>query len=141
MEDLPLRIAAMSSRFKDQHLVADMATRWPDKVGALSSPRCSQRRSSLNIWQSAPCFGFHPWFSHRISLQLSPPAKLDHYAALFLPEVPVEDAMRNTHFAKLFESLPDPKPLSDALASVRNNFERFPNALLGSTYPLLALHP
>ena len=37
MEDLPLRIAAMSSRFKDQHLVAEMATRWPDKVGALSS--------------------------------------------------------------------------------------------------------
>lgn len=35
MENLSLRVVTMATRVQDQHLVADLASRWPEKVGAL----------------------------------------------------------------------------------------------------------
>lgn len=39
--------------------------------------------------------------------------------------------MSNSDFAKLYESLVDPIPLSQILSSVRSNFEKHSNAMLG----------
>lgn len=78
-----------------------------------------------------PAFGFHPWLTHSISLQDPPLPKNEHYAALFLPNATVNDALVNENFSKLLKSLVDPIPLSQIIASVRGHFEQFPKAMLG----------
>ncbi|KAF8324066.1 TatD DNase family Scn1 [Clavulina sp. PMI_390] len=111
MNKLPLRVVAMSSRVSDQPLVADMASKWPDKV--------------------VPCFGYHPWFTHAISLEDPAPSKTEHYASLFLPNTSSQDAMANADFTRLLPSLVDPVPLSQIISSIREHFEKFPKAMLG----------
>ncbi|KAF8309019.1 Metallo-dependent hydrolase [Clavulina sp. PMI_390] len=111
MSKLPLRVVAMSSRARDQSLVADLATKWPDKI--------------------VPCFGYHPWFTYTISLEDPAPSRTAHYASLFLPSASIEAAMADPDFARILPSLVDPIPLSQVLSSIRENFEKFPNAMLG----------
>ncbi|KAG8983757.1 hypothetical protein FRB90_005781, partial [Tulasnella sp. 427] len=109
MDDLKTHICAMASRQDDQVRVADLARQWPDKV--------------------TPCFGFHPWNSHHISLLDTPPSKRDHYTSLFFSESP--SAEDTKVFEELLQNLPDPVPISSILASVRGHLTEFPNALLG----------
>ncbi|KAI0639945.1 hypothetical protein C8Q77DRAFT_1044388 [Trametes polyzona] len=108
--DLPIRICAMATRRSDQQLVADLARAHPDKV--------------------VPCFGYHPWFYHWISIG-PPPSKEEHYRALFLPPSPPPKPELVEAFERLLPFLPDPIPLSDVLADVRARLTAFPNAMLG----------
>ncbi|KAG6873214.1 hypothetical protein C0995_001568 [Termitomyces sp. Mi166 len=99
----------MSSMESDQRLVRELALANPARV--------------------VPCFGYHPWFSYRISV--SPLiSKDDHYRSLFLNSPsPPEDHI--TAFEKLLPLLPDPVSLTDALMELRRNLEAFPEAMLG----------
>ncbi|OJT04445.1 Cut9-interacting protein scn1 [Trametes pubescens] len=110
--NLPIRICAMATRRSDQQLVADLANACPDKV--------------------TPCFGYHPWFYHWISL--GPITSKDaHYRALFLPSAdstPPKPELVSA-FEKLLPFLPEPILLSDLLSDVRARLTAFPNAMLG----------
>ncbi|EPT03519.1 hypothetical protein FOMPIDRAFT_1028783 [Fomitopsis schrenkii] len=103
------RLCAMATRGTDQELVAILACRYPDKV--------------------VPCFGYHPWFAHWISLCDSP-SKEDHYRALFLSDAEPKPDYQAA-FDRLLPSLPDPTPLSTIIASLRTSLYSFPNAMLG----------
>lgn len=107
------RLVCMSTNARDQTMVAELASRYPDKV--------------------IPCFGWHPWFAHQISLTEPAPSKKDHYLRVF--------GISNTEGTNIvsaeeeldaiLEQLPDPTSLSNVCKSISANFERFPNALLG----------
>ncbi|KAI6161470.1 hypothetical protein EDD17DRAFT_1697901 [Pisolithus thermaeus] len=105
MDQLPITICAMSSRPSDQYLVRDLASRYPEKV--------------------IPCFGYHPWFSHWISLKPHV-SKEEHYRRLFSPSKEREDT-----FKTMLSHLPDPVSLQDVLLELRQNLEGFPKAMLG----------
>jgi len=105
MERLEITVCAMATRTSDQDLVRDLAEKWPTKV--------------------LPAFGFHPWFTHCISLKAGI-SKADHYAGLL-------DA-RKIHpevLDRLLPRLPDPTSLDEILQGLRRNFEAFPEAMLG----------
>ncbi|KAH9920234.1 uncharacterized protein BXZ73DRAFT_80178 [Epithele typhae] len=105
----PIRLCAMATRQSDQALVAALARAHPDRV--------------------VPCFGYHPWFSHWISLDTPPKPKEEHYRALFLAPAPNSD--HAAAFARLLPLLPEPLALADVLADLRANLAAFPHALLG----------
>lgn len=105
MDQLPITICAMSSRPSDQSLVRDLALRYPEKV--------------------VPGFGYHPWFSHWISLK-PPVSREEHYRQLFSPSKEREDTFR-----MMLSHLPDPVSLQDVLLELRQNLEGFPRAMLG----------
>ncbi|KIJ22014.1 hypothetical protein PAXINDRAFT_173990 [Paxillus involutus ATCC 200175] len=105
MNNLSITICAMSSRQADQLLVRDLAKVYPEKV--------------------FPCFGYHPWFSHWISLK-SYHSREEHYRRLFSPS----DAQQEM-FGRLLPQLPDPVSLADVLADLRQNLSAFPHAMLG----------
>jgi len=70
--------------------------------------------------------GFHPWFTHYISLETGI-TRTEHYSRLFT------DA-RLAHpqvFDRLLPLLPDPVSLSSVLQDLRRNFDAFPEAMLG----------
>ncbi|KAF9074909.1 TatD DNase family Scn1 [Rhodocollybia butyracea] len=105
MENLALgTIVSMSSCSRDQVLVRNLAMSYPDKV--------------------IPCFGYHPWFTHLISLR-GDISKEDHYRQLFGLGNDLED------LALLLPSLPDPIPLGNIIAELRQHLEEFPQAMLG----------
>ncbi|TFK77437.1 Metallo-dependent hydrolase [Pluteus cervinus] len=108
MERLNITICAMSSRQSDQVLVRNLAATYPTKV--------------------IPCFGYHPWFSHLISLGPST-IKEAHYRSLFLPVTPTPGHL--AVFERLLPLLPEPISLDDVLSDIRNHFIEFPNAMLG----------
>ncbi|KIJ66209.1 hypothetical protein HYDPIDRAFT_166516 [Hydnomerulius pinastri MD-312] len=105
MDDLSITICAMSSRQSDQPLVRDLARAYPEKV--------------------VPCFGYHPWFSHWISLEPCS-TKEEHYRQLFPCSEDQEEM-----FERLLSHLPDPIPLANVLVDLRQNFSAFPQAMLG----------
>ncbi|KAH9897885.1 hypothetical protein C8Q73DRAFT_682898 [Cubamyces lactineus] len=109
VKELPIRICAMSTRRSDQELVANLARAHPEKV--------------------IPCFGYHPWFYHWISL--APTAKEAHYRTLFLPASPSPKPEHVSAFDRLLPYLPEPIPLSDVIEDVRARLTAFPNAMLG----------
>jgi Tat protein secretion system quality control protein TatD with DNase activity len=120
MEQLPIKICAMSTTHLNQEKVKALANKFPDKV--------------------TPAFGHHPWFSHWISTErsLSPnisgggvqqeelSEKERHYRNLFRPRHSLE-----SEFAKLLSHLPDPVPLTVIINTLRDNLLSFPNAMLG----------
>ncbi|KAG6335473.1 hypothetical protein ID866_3623 [Astraeus odoratus] len=105
MDNLPITICAMSSRPSDQSLVRDLAFAYPDKV--------------------VPCFGYHPWFSHWISLKPFS-SKEEHYRGVFSFNAEQEEI-----FQRMLSHLPDPTPLADILQDLRCNLAAFPSAMLG----------
>ncbi|ESK92701.1 dnase family scn1 [Moniliophthora roreri MCA 2997] len=106
MEALSITICAMGTRQEDQALVRDLATSYPEKV--------------------VPCFGYHPWFSHRITLKPNVP-KEDHYRSLFSPSNDEENQILEV----LLNVLPEPLTLEEVVSDVRRNLEAFPDAMLG----------
>jgi Tat protein secretion system quality control protein TatD with DNase activity len=73
--------------------------------------------------------GYHPWFTHTISLNPNI-SKEDHYRSLFLdPSSP--DPSASALLETLLPSLPTPTPLSSILDTLRNMLASHPNALLG----------
>ncbi|KAI0660587.1 hypothetical protein C8Q70DRAFT_913608 [Cubamyces menziesii] len=109
VKELPVRICAMSTRRSDQEPVAKLARAHPEKV--------------------IPCFGYHPWFYHWISLE--PSSKEAHYRALFLPASPPPKPEHVSAFEKLLPFLPEPTPLSEVITDVRARLTAFPHAMLG----------
>ncbi|KAH7886043.1 hypothetical protein F5I97DRAFT_1195195 [Phlebopus sp. FC_14] len=105
MNDLQITICAMSSRQSDQPLVRELALAYPTKV--------------------IPCFGYHPWFSHWISLGPCS-SKKDHYRRTLSCSEEHEAI-----FERLLPHLPDPISLADVLAELRSNLGDFPQAMLG----------
>lgn len=82
--------------------------------------------------------GYHPWFSHWISLAVPPPPKDVHYRALLLEfgqnQSTNQEALggdRLEAFERLLPSLPEPVSLRDVLTDLRQNFTEFPEAMLG----------
>ncbi|KAI0695652.1 TatD DNase family Scn1 [Cytidiella melzeri] len=109
MDNLAVQVCAMATRATDQSLVRDLAAAYPQKV--------------------IPCFGYHPWFTHWISVAPFT-SKEEHYRSLFLstssPKQEVVDA-----FQRLLPFLPDPTSLNNVLDDIRSNLLQFPNAMLG----------
>ncbi|KAI5120837.1 hypothetical protein M0805_007024 [Coniferiporia weirii] len=119
MDELSITICAMATRQSDQSLVAELASSYPDKV--------------------VPCFGYHPWFSHWISLSPGPPPEKEaHYLSLFVGSTSGPDADLDSTTQKqirtlneLIPRLPDPVSLEDCISTLRSNFRAFPQAMLG----------
>ncbi|EIW86967.1 Metallo-dependent hydrolase [Coniophora puteana RWD-64-598 SS2] len=108
MHDLAITVCPMATRPFDQPLVLELARKYPDQV--------------------VPGFGYHPWFTHWISLS-GTPTKEQHYRKLFLPDPPSQDTV--AIFERLLPLLPDPIPLEAILADVRQNLLAVPRAMLG----------
>ncbi|SJX64942.1 related to Cut9 interacting protein scn1 [Sporisorium reilianum f. sp. reilianum] len=107
------KLVCMSTNARDQSMVAELATRHPDRV--------------------IPCFGWHPWFAHQISLSDPAPSKEKHYHDLFsiTDSSPGERNPAKEELEAIWDQLPDPVSLNNVCQGIRDNFDRFPNALLG----------
>ena len=115
IETLPCTLCAMATQEGDQSKVADLARTRQDRI--------------------VPAFGYHPWWTHQISLSTpvgTTPDHAAHYRALFLPESsPPPSAEIEAAFARLLPTLPQPISLVDVLADVRAHLAEFPSAMLG----------
>lgn len=67
--------------------------------------------------------GYHPWAAHTLSLEKTPDART-HYARLF-------GEAQDDETAALYDALPSPTPLSDALDQLCAHLKAFPQALVG----------
>ena len=97
-------LCIMATTEDDQSRVNDVALEYEDKV--------------------IPCFGFHPWFVHRIyddEVHKDAPAKTDHYKSVINPEP-------DDHF---IAGMKDPVALSKHIETIRNNLRRHPRAMVG----------
>lgn len=122
MENLAITICAMSSRPVDQSLVRDLANAYPEKVVPCFG---QQLHAVLLAFSKLMVSGYHPWFSHWISI-VPDATKEEHYRQLFSPS-----GKHQKMFESLLPHLPDPIPLADILAELRRNLSSFPQAMLG----------
>ncbi|KAB5596247.1 hypothetical protein CTheo_232 [Ceratobasidium theobromae] len=100
------KICAMASNSDDQAKVRELGERMGDRV--------------------VMCFGYHPWWSHRISISDTPLPTEEHYRTLFSPTDKQEEA-----FQRLLALLPPPRPLNDILQELRQNLQFSPSTMLG----------
>ncbi|SPC67879.1 related to Cut9 interacting protein scn1 [Ustilago sp. UG-2017b] len=107
------RLVCMSTNARDQTMVAKLASLHPDKV--------------------VPCFGWHPWFAHQISLRHPAPSKAEHYHDLFsvLTASSMDNDRAKEGLEAVWDQLPDPISIESVCQDIREQFERFPGALLG----------
>ncbi|KAJ7193330.1 TatD DNase family Scn1 [Mycena pura] len=112
LERLQLTVCAMSTHQTDQRLVRDLAYQYPEKV--------------------IPCFGYHPWFSHFITLRPEF-SKSEHYRHLFIGDATEQTAQSTTAFDELLPLLPEPITLDNVLSDLRSDFKFFSTtmAMLG----------
>jgi len=77
------------------------------------------------------CIGYHPWFTHWISLD-STLTKEAHYTKLLLGNPDLKEPQDfKDDFDRLFPLLPEPTPLESILSDLRRNLEAFPHAMVG----------
>jgi Tat protein secretion system quality control protein TatD with DNase activity len=129
LNSLSMRICAMASRRTDQSRVAEIARSHPDKV----TPAFGEAHS-VSITTLLPIdeldLGYHPWFSHLISLQRVPDTPEDkdmHYRTLFLPEGS-KNSKNETHvqaFNRVLPGLPSPFALEDLISVIRDYLAEF----------------
>ncbi|CDS01576.1 related to Cut9 interacting protein scn1 [Sporisorium scitamineum] len=107
------KLVCMSTNTRDQSMVAELASRHPDRI--------------------IPCFGWHPWFSHQISVSDPAPSKEQHYHNLFgiSDTAPGEKNPAKEELEAIWDQLPDPISLNEVCQGIQDHFDRFPNALLG----------
>lgn len=86
--------------------------------------------STLYFFISLTLTGYHPWFSHCITLDSSLP-KEDHYRRLFLDVQKTVTLEHQTIFDDILPNLPLPRSLNDILEEMRHNLNIFPNAMVG----------
>lgn len=120
-------LTIMASRGQDQDLVRQFAVKYRIEDENLAS-LCKQE--DVNLPKCiVPAFGWHPWFSHQIFddtnsvvSDIRKPDAMQHYMSVLTPTPDDHD---------FISSLPEPKPLSELLAHLRENVEEFPYALVG----------
>ncbi|KAF8681487.1 TatD related DNase [Rhizoctonia solani] len=100
------QICAMSSNADDQAKVRELGARMGDRV--------------------VMCFGYHPWWSHRISILDTPLPAEEHYRRLFNPSEKQEDV-----FQAVISSLPPPRPLKDVISELKQNLQLSSSTMLG----------
>lgn len=93
------KLTVMSTKFEDIHNVALLAERHREKI--------------------IPAFGYHPWFSHLVSIDKDD--KVKHYKKVLYPE-PTDE---------FISQLPDPKPFDDYLELMKTYLEKFPYSIVG----------
>ncbi|MCJ1386699.1 hypothetical protein MMC17_009825 [Xylographa soralifera] len=116
-------LTIMATRSQDQELVLSAA----DDLGADIEAFSDGRNSPCRV---VPSFGWHPWFSHQIyddisegtGRPLSHIDKIQHYRSVLTPS-PDDEAF--------IHSLPEPRALSDLLATTKHYLLRHPLALVG----------
>ncbi|KAJ7651668.1 TatD DNase family Scn1 [Mycena polygramma] len=110
MSRLAIGCCAMSTHQGDQSLVRDLALQNPTKV--------------------IPCFGYHPWFTHLISLHRT--SKWEHYRKLFIGDGEPSDEHASI-LEELVPLLPEPITLDEVISDLRHNFGLFASttAMLG----------
>jgi Tat protein secretion system quality control protein TatD with DNase activity len=117
----------MASRRSDQSRVAELARSHPSKV----IPAFGTCVLYLSLPTISPCTeGYHPWFSHLISLEVvpdTPEAKEAHYRSLFLPDNSKNSSKENNinAFNKVVSGLPHPFPLPDLISMIRGHLTEF----------------
>ncbi len=84
------------------------------------------RRKLRRIWKglSLTLSGYHPWFSHLLSLAdpSALPSRGDHYASVFLPPSHSNRyAQAKTELEAMLPDLPDPTSLAPLLDGIRYN--------------------
>lgn len=89
----------------------------------------SHTQPQLTKYPNTRTTGYHPWFSHAVSLT-PPKSKQDHYRSLFLTSSTVQPEHEEA-FARLWPVLPEPHLLSDLLSELCSNLGAHPNAMLG----------
>ncbi|CED82226.1 TatD-related DNase [Phaffia rhodozyma] len=104
-------ITAMSSDFKDQQQVVELAVGAGNRV--------------------IPSFGYHPWTTHQISLKPISPSfsKRDHYSSVFLTNK--SPLLHQRLLDDLLPYLPNPTHLSSLLPGLKDNLSKFPGSQLG----------
>ncbi|KAL3447957.1 Metallo-dependent hydrolase [Aspergillus insuetus] len=115
-------LTVMSTRGEDQDLVQKIANDL-----AKDFPATEKHPPRI-----LPCFGWHPWFSHRI---------LDDAADSTDPGIGESAAeVKKAHYSKVLKpspddafisTLPEPKPLSQLISETRSRLLAFPTALVG----------
>ncbi|MCJ1390165.1 hypothetical protein MMC18_003023 [Xylographa bjoerkii] len=119
-------LTIMATRSQDQELVLSAA----DDLGAsieTFSDNIDGQNSSCRV---VPSFGWHPWFSHLIYDDTGEgtgqaPSRIDknqHYRSVITPS-PEDEAF--------IQSLPEPRALSDLLATTKQYLLKHPFALVG----------
>jgi Tat protein secretion system quality control protein TatD with DNase activity len=116
-------LTVMATRGQDQELVASVA----ETHGLKESTDLENLPKDECI---IPCFGWHPWFSYQMYDDTettsenfdSEEFKIGHYQAVLTPKPDDEEFLR---------SLPPPRSLKAYLATVKNNLENYPLALVG----------
>ncbi|CAB5196654.1 Metallo-dependent hydrolase [Rhizophagus irregularis] len=103
------KICLMGTRLEDLDVVSKLATDFQMKV--------------------IPCFGFHPWFCHLLSLENEPESKV-HYRTI-LKDIGPKDPSRSNYLEEFIDSLPSPKPFDVWHNKLENLLETHPNSLLG----------
>jgi len=121
-------IAAMATRTSDQSLVSEFGRQHgarydnvADATDVRKRRRVEEKREGVEV---IACFGYHPWFSHLLSLDdsLPGPSKRDHYRSLFLP------SLDSKHYAEqertlddILPGLPEPTPFAPLLTELKRN--------------------
>ncbi|MCJ1286298.1 hypothetical protein MMC26_005643 [Xylographa opegraphella] len=130
LKDIPYMkaktLTIMATRSQDQELVLSAANEMAAGIEAFSDGLGSQNVSCRVV----PAFGWHPWFSHQIYDDISEgtaqvPSEIDkvqHYRNVISPS-PEDEAF--------IQSLPEPRALSDLLATTKQHLLRHPIALVG----------
>ncbi|RIA94441.1 TatD family [Glomus cerebriforme] len=103
------KVCLMGTRLEDLDVVSKLATDFQVKV--------------------IPCFGFHPWFCHLLSLENEPESKF-HYQTI-LKDIGPKDPSRSNYLEEFIDTLPLPKPFNVWYSKLENLFETYPNSLLG----------
>lgn len=120
-------LTVMSTRGEDQELVDQIAKR----LGSYQNTGAKDDNGKI-----VPCFGWHPWFAHQISILQDTTTpdeatevsrKIQHYQDVLTGLTASEDD-NSTAF---FKTLPTPKPLSVLLAETRARLLTHPNSLVG----------
>ncbi|KAJ7293052.1 TatD DNase family Scn1 [Mycena rebaudengoi] len=105
MRNLHITLLAQSTRSGDQRVVRNLSLSYPNKV--------------------IPCFGYHPWFTHTISVKPIS-SKYEHYKQLFGDsEAAPQSSENNAIFEELVSFLPEPIPIDQVILDLRHNFELF----------------
>ncbi|CAG8573414.1 9386_t:CDS:2 [Cetraspora pellucida] len=103
------RLCLMGTRFEDLDVVSQLNAKFQSKV--------------------VPCFGFHPWFAHLLSLDNDPPENETHYRSV-LNDIGPKGSI-NCNIEPLLPFLPPPKPFNVWFDKLENLIKINKSALIG----------